>query len=480
MIEQTVIEETDAISILNRDESHFYDISRKQISGVNIQKKCSAFANADGGEFNIGIIDKKDSVKPNDILERWDGFANEEEANATIQNITQHIKPGIENINLEFLKIKNKETKGIVLVIRIEKSQSVQRTSEDKVWVRRGAQCLEFKGKQITDLELSKGAQSYEEHPVDDYALEELYKSQHLQNFLTGYSPKTPPDIFIKKQRLQKRVSDADKVIYAGILLYDDNPPAALPNKCAVKISRYDTSELIPSRDHLKTQETAEYCLIEQINKSIETIRLMVESVPIIGKGGLEKAKYPPEAIKEILVNAIIHRDYNISDDVQVFVFNNRIEVHSPGALPGNITIDNILDERFARNPKIVRLLNKYPEPPNKDIGEGLNTAFQKMEEVRLKPPQIKVVGNKVIVILPHETLASPETQIWEYLQKNPEINNKVAREITGIKSENVIKSLFYRLRDKGYVERVPNKAGMLSAWRKTAKFSPKPVSIAN
>lgn len=94
--------------------------------------------------------------------------------------------------------------------------------------------------------------------------------------------------------------------------------------------------------------------------------------------GKLKTMEYPKETIWEIITNAIIHRDYSISDDVQIHIYDNRIEVISPGKLPGNVTIDNILDTRYARNSKIVRTLSKYKDAPNKDIGEGLNTAFQK------------------------------------------------------------------------------------------------------
>ena len=71
--------------------------------------------------------------------------------------------------------------------------------------------------------------------------------------------------------------------------------------------------------------------------------------------------------------NAVIHRDYSIADDIQIQIFNNRIIVKSPGKLPGLVTVDNILDSRFSRNSKIVRILNKYKNPVNKDMGEGLN-----------------------------------------------------------------------------------------------------------
>jgi ATP-dependent DNA helicase RecG len=70
-----------------------------------------------------------------------------------------------------------------------------------------------------------------------------------------------------------------------------------------------------------------------------------------------------------VFVNAIVHRDYSISDDVHVTIFNDRIEIASPGKLPGYVRVDNILDARFSRNSKLVRCLNRYRDAPNKDMG---------------------------------------------------------------------------------------------------------------
>ena len=85
--------------------------------------------------------------------------------------------------------------------------------------------------------------------------------------------------------------------------------------------------------------------------------------------------KYPSDAISEVVVNAVIHRDYSLSDDIHIKVFDNRVEVISPGKLPGYITLDNIYEERFSRNPNLVRMLHNLPDPVNHDIGEGLDTA---------------------------------------------------------------------------------------------------------
>jgi ATP-dependent DNA helicase RecG len=182
--------------------------------------------------------------------------------------------------------------------------------------------------------------------------------------------------------------------------------------------------------------------------------------------GTFAPARYPPEALKEIIVNAVIHRDYNLSDDILISVFDNRVEVRSPGKLAGHITVDNILDERFSRNPTIVRLLNRFPDPPNKDIGEGLNTVFAKMLEAKLTKPKIVVERDAVTVILGHTPVARPQEIVLEYLETHPEITNSVGRQLCNISSESVMHKVFTSLAAAGRLERVPGKAGNKAAWR--------------
>jgi ATP-dependent DNA helicase RecG len=187
----------------------------------------------------------------------------------------------------------------------------------------------------------------------------------------------------------------------------------------------------------------------------------------VMGTKGLEPVQYPTETLHEVITNAILHRDYGIADDVHVRIFDNRVEVESPGRLPAHITPTNILKERFARNGSIVRIINKFPDPPNKDVGEGLNTAFRAMEDSRLKAPVIVEHDNSVMVQIKHEKLASAEEIIMEYLENNPYITNRVARSLTGKKSENSMKTIFWKLRDKGLIRQVKGRSGFASAWEK-------------
>lgn len=163
--------------------------------------------------------------------------------------------------------------------------------------------------------------------------------------------------------------------------------------------------------------------------------------------------------LHEIITNAVLHRDYSIADDIHVRIFDNRVEVESPGGLPAHITPENILDQRYSRNGNIVRWINKFPDPPNKDVGEGLNTAFGAMNDLKLKPPTIKDQKSSVLVLIRHERLASPEEIITEYLQTHDEITNMTVRQLTGIGSENHVKRIFQRMIKAGALESIPGRA---------------------
>lgn len=186
-----------------------------------------------------------------------------------------------------------------------------------------------------------------------------------------------------------------------------------------------------------------------------------------LGDSELESVVYPDETLHEIITNAVLHRDYSIAADVHVRIYDNRIEVESPGRLLGHVTVQNILSEQSARNAKIVRLINKFPDAPNKDVGEGLNTAFEAMRRLRLKEPAIEERDHSVVVYIRHTPLASPHDTVLEYLKRNPDISNQKARELTGIRSENSMKNVFLALKSRGLIEPVPGKErGGGSAWQ--------------
>lgn len=147
----------------------------------------------------------------------------------------------------------------------------------------------------------------------------------------------------------------------------------------------------------------------------------------IIGSKRVERYEYPPEAIRELVANAVIHRDYLITETyTQINVFSNRIEISNPGNLPPGITIENLRDSQFSRNEIIASLLKDldYLE----EYGRGINIVLFKMEEWSLLEPIFKNTANSFKVVLfgnAFSHLNERQIKIWHFLQNNKTITAK-------------------------------------------------------
>jgi ATP-dependent DNA helicase RecG len=446
--------------VLSYTEGHFLDLKAKEIKPGKLTRSISAFANADGGELYIGIAENVTLPFPH----KWEGFAKPEDANAHLQ-VFENLFPLGEDYLYNFLS--HPQQNGVVLQVIVRKTKAVVKAQDGIAYIRRGAQCLPVNtADKIALLERNKGITSFENEPVG-VELDRVCNSIVTTSFIKEVVPTSEPEPWLRKQELIKN----GRPTVCGVVLFADLPQAILPKRSGIKIYRYQTSDAQGTRDTLVGNPiSVEGCAYDLIKQAVEITKQTIGGIQILGTKGLEAVAYPTETLHEVITNAVLHRDYAIADDVHVRIFDNRVEVESPGRLPAHITPKNILTERFARNGNLVRVINKFPNPPNKDVGEGLNTAFEAMRNLRLKDPVVVEAENAVVVQIKHEKLASAEDVIMEYLENNPSITNRVARGLTGIRSENSMKSVFIRLRDAGLIEQVPGRFGFFSAWQKARK----------
>ena len=451
--------------LLTLEEDTFNDLKAVAVSPKKLSVAISAFANTAGGDLYIGIAETEImGVK----TRYWHGFADQEAANGHIQSLVALFPLGGE-FSYGFLRAPG--SPGVVLHIQVARTATIAKAHGNKVYRRFGAQNLEVKGKALEALRLAKGIESYEKQTVD-VSLSTVVNSPILKEFVKQVVPNQEPKAFLQKQNLIR----GNKPTVAALLLFAEEPQAALPKRSGIKLYRYATTGG-PTRDTLvDVPKSIEGPVISMIRQAVAETTTMIEGIQKLGPKGFEAVKYPVETLHEILTNALLHRDYSIASDVHVRIFDNRVEVESPGILPGQVTIKNILDEQFARNGMLVRLINKFPDPPNKDVGEGLNTAFKAMQKLRLKAPVIRESENAVLVDIRHDPMASPAESVMDYLENHQEIKNGIARELTGITSENTMKEVFLKLAKSGLIERVPGKLGASAAWRKTAPSAPNPA----
>ena len=122
--------------------------------------------------------------------------------------------------------------------------------------------------------------------------------------------------------------------------------------------------------------------------------------------------EYPEAVLREAVVNALAHRDYGLEGaTVDITVWDDRIEVRSPGPLPGHITIDNMRDEHYSRNPRIMRVLKTIGLV--EEYGEGIDRMYREMESRLMEPPVFKATASSVTVTLRNRFLVDVEDQVW-------------------------------------------------------------------
>ncbi len=450
------IDDSQAASILATQENYLNDIKAREIKPAKLSETISAFANAAGGDVYIGIREDKTSG-----TRTWIGFDDPEEANDISHTLFQ-AHPFGNHIKFEFLQ--HTSHPGLVLHVTVKKVKEVVKSSSGEIFVRvnAGKQKIDTPEK-IKRLELDKGIVTFENEWVE-VPLPKIENSLSILNFLVNVIPTGEPLTYLNNQELVKE----GHARVCGVLLFCDEPAVFLPKRSSIKIARYKTREDGIGREFLDgNPRTIEGDAYNLVYGAVAATKTVIEGVRRLGEEGLEPVEYPEEALHEVITNAVLHRDYSIVADVQIRVFDNRVEVESPGRLPGHVTTENILDAQSARNPSLVRLINKFPDPPNKDLGEGLDTAFRAMETLRLKPPVIVEKEASVLVIIRHESLGSPEELVMDYMESHSEITNSLARQITGIRSENTMKNVFLRLKARNMLEPVPDRKGSASAWRR-------------
>lgn len=460
-INTVAVSDEDVAKALRIQEGHFVDVKGTGVTPGKLTRSLSAFANADGGELFVGIAEGT-TGQPH----RWEGFGDVEDANGHIQAFESVFPLGGDH-RYEFLSSESQ--RGLILHIEIDKSASIKKASDDKVYKRRGAQNLPvITDEDIRNLERTKGISSFETETVK-YPIEYLTNSEAIITFLIELVPTADPENWLRKQLLIQ----GDLPTVAAVLLFSDEPQAALPKRSGIKAYRYQTTQGEGTRERLAFNPiTVEGCLYRQIYDSVDKVIEVVEQSTAVKAEGMAAISYPKETIHEILTNAVIHRDYGIADDIHVRIFDNRIEIESPGGLPAHITPANILNERYSRNGSVVRFINKFPDAPNKDVGEGLNTAFNAMRALKLKNPEIIERENSVLVTIRHERLGSPEAICLEYLSEHDIIANAKLRELTGITSENTAKEVFKRLMTMDAIERIPELRGNKAAYRRGPDFT--------
>lgn len=446
--------------ILDNEEWQKFEAKRALAPPSLVLETVVAFANTDGGTIILGLEDKAKALRKDRLLGVSENLSN---VSDLLKLIDKEIDPPLRSWGKFEIDITNNQGKpDKLLVITIQKSDDVCSLKRGDTFIRKGNQNVKIGSSEIIRLKYEKGSLRFEDESanIKDFSgidCELLKKYKHDTE-----SEGTDDWQFLKDNGLAILRNNEYEFTKAGVLLFAKNPSVLLRNKCSVKISHYYGTEpsFSGNPNFVIRPFSIEGSLLTQINDTVNYFRKTVKSSPpkLRNSTFSPSLMIPEWAFQEAITNAVIHRNYSLQDDIQVRFFDDRIEIESPGSFPGHIRVRNIRNERFARNPIILRTLNRFEKAPNLDIGEGVDRMFKVMKDKNLYeplyfPPTIK--PNSVLLILFNIHRVEYWDTVNNYLETNYRIDNVTARNITGVNDVLKMSRLLSSWVKKGFLERL-------------------------
>jgi len=332
-----------------------------------------AFANSDGGTIVLGYDERgrlTTNVMPEDI-------------EAMLREAAGRTSPPVRATLESAGNADNPQ-----LVVRVPRSPDLHSLSDGRVFVRAAGENRALTGEEIRHLTQSKSIGDYEAESVAGATLADL-DDQMVAEYIAKREWRTRRKIELAERNAQgaapllKEIGALDgrgQPTVAGLLLFGRNPQAFLPQSGVVFVK-------FPGVEPRGEGGRAGYGRREEINGPLarvieRTWQVILEEMRVgaIVKG-LEREEvleYPEFAVREALVNAVCHRDYRLRGRrIEVRKYADRMEVISPGGLAGFITLDNIIEEHFSRNPRLVQGLFQWGYI--EELGLGIDRMIEEM-----------------------------------------------------------------------------------------------------
>ena len=450
-------------------ENKYFDRKSGKIKPSDLAKHISAFANADGGTIVIGISDNK-------TIEGINQFG-ETKINAFINAPKNGCKP-MPRYEYELIDVINSkgESDRILLLHISESVDQIIRTSSDLTYLRIGDRSVEMRGDDLRNLEYAKSARHYEDEINPDAEMSDLNEdllaqyAEHIGATDLSFEEILKARGFIRKQGNEERLTNA------AVLLFAKNVYQFYPN-CRIRFLRYDGNYAQVGTSINLIRDTGIECsLLEIIDKAKDFIATQLREFTLLDEktGKFQVVpEYPEFAWQEGIVNAVVHREYALTGSyIKVTMYDDRLEIESPGKLPNIVTVENIRETRFSRNPRISRVLTEMGWV--RELNEGVKRIYSDMESFFLEAPIYSEPEQAVKLVLKNNiimrsirqsarTLDKLGTATWDSLDKIEKeivaymINKGPAKtkeltEYTG-KSGPTITSRLKKLMEKGIVK---------------------------
>jgi ATP-dependent DNA helicase RecG len=419
-------------------EGHYFDC--KRLGKLDrVLETVIAFANADGGTIALGLEDP-DKAKGRD---RVYGIQENLLSLDELKKLAcSRITPQVEELVFKEVgcTLRSDEV-GSVCFLRVPKSPTVHSIVNDGTFQRLDRSNVQLTAQQVNELCFARGTISAESQVVEiDF---ELLDTPFWRQYATARKLTRPlPEALRHIGLARPDHAGVLRPTRASVLLFAEDPAGLLAGKTSVRIFRYkgDRIQHDPTPNLLKPPKTIGGPLIRQIADALEYLKGELATGVEMGPLGFEIVqRYPVRVLREAITNAVLHRDYHIPADIHIRIFSDRVEIESPGLLPGPITQANIWKlGSFNRNPLIVNALRDFPDPPNLDAGEGVRMMFDTMWQSQLYVPlywtRPQFEKDAVLVVIFNENRPTAWDQVSDFIDKNGSISNAEVRKTIGSK----------------------------------------------
>jgi ATP-dependent DNA helicase RecG len=382
--------------LLSEAEGQWFDRKSARINPRKLGETLVAMANAEGGTIAIGLhggacegVDDRPSAH-----------------NAWRQAGIDFTTPPV-RYTVSMLPCANRHgDPDHLFIIQVPPSGQVHATKQDVAFLRVGDENRRLTFDQRLELRYDKGDTSYETTLVVGSAPSQLDEGA-MTEYAANVRHQNP------RRLLQARglLNDGGMVSVGGQLLFGMEPQLANP-QAYVRVLKYAGRErLTGTAQNLISDVRCEGRLSEQIDAAREAMQAAIPKRRSLGPDGRFGwfGIVPEEVWLEGLVNAVIHRSYNNSGDhIRLTVFDDRVEVSSPGSFPGVVSLDDLADvKRFARNPRIARVMSELEY--GQELGEGLRRMVAVMESGGRQRPVVQQAEGTTLVTLLGEVVGPRE-----------------------------------------------------------------------
>ncbi|MBI4980483.1 putative DNA binding domain-containing protein [Candidatus Woesearchaeota archaeon] len=425
---------------------------KKSLAEINeILETISAFANTKGGKILVGVGENKDGTVKEVVGVTIKG--------KEIENLTNEIKQNTDPVvfpSVEFVKMAGKE----VLSIEVEENESKPVFEKNMVFKRVGKTNKRLSSQEIRKLAKESVDYNYTELICKEATLNDideekvkwfLRKAKAERNF--DIEPETPLKEALERLKLMRE----ERLTNAAILLFGKNPQTFFL-QAEIRCARFKGIEPLEFID----MKVFGGNIIDQRENAVEFVKEHIKlHAKIVGTERVETWEYPIEAVREAITNALCHRDYQFSCNVQVRIFDDRIEVWGCGLLPNGLSVDDLRKKHdsIPKNPLIAKhfFLIKFIE----QWGTGTNRIIKECLSNGLPEPLFEIISNNLVVTLRKykvteeeiKNLNERQRQAVKFIGEKGKITSKEYCELAGVVKDTANRDINELLR-KGLIKR--------------------------